>query len=289
MDIIDLNSKYQGDELANAFKRVCIHTWEAQKHIDLTSLAKKLTRHIPDTNTNNKRLKSAATLIALNATQSGRENTYHNPLHTARVAMRTALYSQFSSLSDHDYLKNLCAAFGHDIKHPGRGNPSHAPIQNERIAATQTGNIMQQCGVHYQDVIDVESIIISTSPNGPHEFIKDGADSNSELLQDIPELQNFCNNPLLQRMAAIVIDADLFESAGVDYDTFMNAGRALTTESSNSGENMDFSSAASQEYFVNNIIGERGFLSVAGVYLAGDNFQQIRHRVLTGKSLSPTG
>lgn len=289
MDIIDLNKPYQGEDLAKAFKIVCIKRWESQPGLDLTELAQKLTSHIQSDDVSIKRLKSAVNLIAMNATHSGRTNAYHNPIHTARVAMMTAFYSNFSQVSDIDYLKNLCAAFGHDKAHPGRGNPSEDPFYNERISATQTGNLMHHCGVDYADVIDVETIILPTSPNGGHEFIKNGANPDDPILNQAPELKRICNNPLLHRMACILIDADLFESAGVDYDTFVRAGIALSKESAKCGENVDFCSLGSQKYFIDHIVGKKGFLSIAAQYLAGDNFQKIRDRVLTNNRLTPTG
>lgn len=276
MKTIPVDKVYKGGDLGQIFKKICIIGWGQKSSINLSDLADILTKSCQDSDT--LPLKLAIKSLAFNASYSGRKNTYHNPVHTARVAMMAAYFAKISGMNDHDYLKIVSAAFGHDMSHPGQGNPKDKPFANEQVAASQTGNILYAAGVEPQDIQDIEALILATSPNGALEILKDKQANNIAI--ETGELQRFNNRPDLLKIALILTDADIFESAGVDYETFAAAGRALETESSKSGENLCYTSLAAQTYFFDNIVGEGGFSSPVARSLANDNYFTLRKKAL---------
>ena len=276
MKTIPVDKVYNGGDLGQIFKKICIIGWGQKSSINLSDLADILTKSCQDADT--LPLKQAIKSLAFNASYSGRKNTYHNPVHTARVAMMAAYFAKISGMNDHDYLKIVSAAFGHDMSHPGQGNPKDKPFANEQVAASQTGNILYASGVNAQDIQDVEALILATSPNGSLEILKAKQDNNTNI--EIAELQRFNNRPNLIKMAFILTDADIFESAGVDYETFAAASHALEKESEKNGENICYTTPAAQKYFFDSIVGEGGFSSPVARSLANDNYFTLRKKAL---------
>ena len=138
---------------------------------------------------------------------------YHDTYHTASVVMMSAYFiKQDGRFNTTQYLTGVCAAMGHDLWHPGKGNPEDNCAFNERNSVKKVAEILRKHDVEEKTIEQVTAIIISTSPNGPHQFIK----SNFKEGTPQPEQEILQNDPLLLELTKIICDADIFASAGVN-------------------------------------------------------------------------
>lgn len=269
MNILPLHKRFVNQDLADIFNKVCIQEWdfENQNSFDLVSLSDELIA----SSQGNDDLKKAIEFIAVSANNSGKENGYHNPMHTAQVVMMTAYFAKQSGMNDRDYLISVCAAFGHDVSHPGITNPQDDIYKNERYTAQQIVEIMRHCGVGEDAVLDVEVMIHSTSPNGPHEYVKGTVD-----LPVIESQDRLINNDRLMNMTQILLDSDIFTGAGADLDAWRFATVKLNAETRKAGGTIDFCTPESRLFFFDQVVGKNGFCSNIARELANDNFLQMR-------------
>lgn len=289
LSIIPLHHKLTGLDLAQAFKDVCLLEWHPaiQKRPILQDLAnlladsycKDVSAHTP--------IHTALKWIALAAEQSPKKsrNAYHNPLHTAQVAMMTAYFCAQAKVNEKDYLKSLCAAFGHDINHPGKPNPADDKTYNEREAAKVTTDIMDFYNVDAESVADVKVMILSTSPNGPHSYVAHMAEATRKKLIPtmkpvIPEQLRLLENPALTELSAILCDADIFLSAGTNDRLMTLAGRLLNNEARQAGQKVNFNTPQSRMAFFDHIVGKKGFSSTIARELANGNYKKLRRNTL---------
>jgi hypothetical protein len=221
-----------------------------------------------------------------------RDNPYHNPIHTAHVATMAGYlgdlndqlvegYGRFAEYTMREKLLILLAAFAHDIDHPGTGNPPGDPYANERGALAAATPIMKAAGMHDRDIARVETMILTTSPNGPHERLKtiaaDQAGHRGHTRPDpnsrFPELEQLCADRELTQMAAILSDADLFASAGTGFVGNMVASERLSREFNRNAapgqQSADFTTPQARAGFLQHIVGRNGFASQAA--MAGFN------------------
>jgi hypothetical protein len=212
-------------------------------------------------------------------------NDYHDTYHTASVTMMSAYFMKqwrMHHIGDVDmYLVGVCAAMGHDLWHPGKGNPEDDCAFNERHSAQKVADILRKHDVDEKTIEQVTAIIISTSPNGPHQFVK--SDFKEGTPQ--PEQEILRSDPLLLEITKIVCDADLFASAGVNLISSQDTSKKLTKEASAAGQNINFETPESLLYFLDNIVGKNGFSSEIAQDLANINFHHIREA--TKDSLAP--
>ena len=203
---------------------------------------------------------------------------YHNTYHTISVVMMSAYFMKqwrMHHIGDVDmYLVGVCAAMGHDLWHPGKGNPEDDCAFNERNSAQKVADILRKHDVKEKTIEHVTAIIISTSPNGPHQFVKsDFKEGTAEPEQDILR-----NDPLLLELTKIICDADIFAGAGGNFVASLDAAEKA-------GQNIDFSTPQSRLFFLDNIVGKDGFSSKIARELANPNFHMIRG--MTKEQLAP--
>jgi hypothetical protein len=233
----------------------------------------------------------AIMLTALRAetNANGARNAYHNPVHTAHVATMAGYltdlndhlvegYGRFVEFAPRDKLLVILAAFAHDIDHPGRPNPPDDRYANEKISLAAVMPIMRGAGMSERDIARVETMILTTSPNGPHAYLKDVAQAHAHRYgykhiadKGYNELAHLGADRELVQMAAILSDADLFASAGTGIEGSRLMARRLTNECRRAGMNIDFTTAASCKGFLTHVVGMNGFASQAA--MAGFNRQ----------------
>lgn len=224
-----------------------------------------------------------------------RPNAYHDALHTLNVATLTfamietnnrqsAQDPQVEKLDLRQRYILLLAAIGHDIDHPGVGNPPSNHYKNENASFATLRKIMIHAGVGQDDQDAIETLIRTTSPNGPHAVMKQAAVAHHagekpdwdkiDPSGKFPELQTL-NSPKLAEMAAILSDADLGASAGFGFDMNQEMSRRLTGEAKYAGQAIDFTTPQARAFFIEKIVGEQGFASRAGGALMNDAFQEL--------------
>lgn len=223
---------------------------------------------------------------------------YHSQFHYADVAAMTAnLLEKNNSmvkagdnagvpLSKKDQALTLLTAMGHDIDHDGNSNPPTDPLFNEKKSFAVLQPLLKEAGITDKDIAKVHTMLMTTSPNGPHAILKGAAaalrDGNAPDFSKIdpeakfPELQNLGKNSALTQMAAMVSDADLYASsgAGMQSSTLMSA--LLTAEGKKAGGNMDFTSDSARKFFLDKIVGVEGYASNAGRAVANDSLNALR-------------
>lgn len=289
MTIIPLDQKITGPALTQIFQDVCLVDWHPvkQKRPLLQNLASSLTEAYCKKISPHHPLRTALKWIALAAEQSPKtpRNAYHNPSHTAQVAMMTAYFCAQAQVSATHFIKALCAAFGHDIGHPGKGNPADDITLNERQAAKITTDIMMHYGVDDNDIADVNVMILSTSPNGPHEYVTEiAAAMRKNTIPKMPpvlrEQLRLLENPQLVQLCAILCDADIFLSAGTNKRLADLGGRRLNQEARKAGQKIDLNTPQSRMHFFDHIVGQAGFSSDIARELANNNFKKMRRMAL---------
>lgn len=277
MQIIPLNQRYEGQTLADIFTRVCVEAWCEEKKLN-NKLAASLIHEIGVSQGN---LSLAHAILDISAAADGdnvRANPYHNPLHSAQVAMMAAYFcAQDGTMNERDRLITLASAFAHDLRHPGKGNPENDNAYNERQSTLLAEKIMQSCGVDVDAIADMKAIVISTSPNGPHTFAKNGAVAEQPA---VPEQERLVANDRLLKMAQIVCDADIFQSAGINLDMCQSVAKNLTSEMAQAGVDLNFNTTQSRLYFLEHVVGKDGFASPIAKSLANANFKNIYAQTL---------
>lgn len=277
MQTISLHKKFYNTDLAREFNRVCVDMWG--KSGPESVVVSELTTELADAYGNydgNRALKEAALEIAAAADKSGVDNAYHNPLHTAQVAMMTAYFCVNDRLYERDYLIALCAALGHDLGHAGKGNPKQDIIFNERIAANAVAKILGKRGAEKGAIDDVRTIILSTSPDGPHSYVKNDCAGDPP----VSEQWRLVENRRLINLAKIVCDADIFVSAGINVESTNRSATLLNAEAKKAGLDIDFCCLQSRKYFLENIVGKNGFSSFVARKHANGNFESIYRQTL---------
>ncbi|MBU0858719.1 MAG: 3',5'-cyclic nucleotide phosphodiesterase [Alphaproteobacteria bacterium] len=225
----------------------------------------------------------AVMLVAARAeiNRVGATNAYHNPIHTAHVATMAGYltdlndqlvegYGRFAEFTSRDKILTVLAAFAHDIDHPGQPNPPHDPLRNERGALAAVLPLLKAAGVSPRDCARVETLILTTSPNGPHKTLKAVAHAHShrELFQasgqgayaDLAATLHADRG--LTQMAAILSDSDLFASVA-DISASNVTSRRLNAECRRAGLKVDFTTAQARDGFITHVVGRSGFASQA--------------------------
>lgn len=286
LPVIPLDQALSGAELADVFHSICTVAWHPvyRNRPMLADLAQKLMEAYGAEDNATKALRRAVQWIALAADHDNPNgyNAYHNPQHTAQVAMMTAYFCAQAETDERSFLTSLCAAFGHDIDHPGHGNSGRNDIAgNERKAAKITTDIMRHYGVDEDAIDDANVMILSTSPDGPHVYAARIAGSyrRKKPCMAPPALREqlrLVENPRLAELTAMLCDADIFMSAGTNRRLTDLAGRRLSQESAKAGCRINFNTAQARMHFLDHIVGKNGFSSKIARALANGNFQKLR-------------
>ena len=281
------------DAAQKAFARDCVRGWTTARRPGLPQLAAALLREkdidpdnlppVHDLPPQGRAIVRAILLTAARAeiNEAGRGNKYHNPVHTAHVAVMAGYladlndqlvegYGRFATFTERDKLLVLLAAFAHDIDHPGKPNPPGDPYRNERAALAVVKPLMAAAGMAAHDIARVETMILATSPDGPHAAMKKVARAHAHRERisaaDVaahPEMAVLADDRELAQMAAILGDADLFASAGAGMEGSRIMGHRLTGELRRAGMNVDFTTPQARESFMRNVVGADGFASQA--------------------------
>lgn len=242
---------------------------------------------------------------------------YHNKFHYTDVAAMTANLlaknNEFVAAGDPrgvpltkaEQAITLMTAIGHDIDHMGKSNPPNDPLYNEKQSFKAMEPLMREAGLTEQQIKNVHTILMTTSPNGPHAILKslakgdrDGAPATLDGIRDadiegkkkmgvdpatikpldFPVLKDLEGNSKLTQMAAMVSDADLYASGGAGMKSNMVMSTALTEEGKKfMGSPLDFTTDGSRKFFLDGIVGKEGYASNAGREVINAQFEALRN------------
>lgn len=242
---------------------------------------------------------------------------YHNQFHYTDVAAMTANLLEKNNemvkagdprgtpLTKQEQAITLLTAIGHDIDHAGKSNPPDDPLYNEKKSFKAMEPLMREAGLTEQQIKDVHTILMTTSPNGPHAVLKslakadrEGEPTTLEAIKqadierkkkpgvatqstikplDFPVLKDLEGNAKLTQMAAMVSDADLYASGGAGMKSSMVMSAALTEEGKKfMGSPLDFTTDGSRKFFLDGIVGTDGYASQAGREVINAQFEALR-------------
>jgi|GEM_PF-4472287 len=221
------------------------------------------------------------------------QNAYHNGVHTGHVGVAAGLLSSANNalvaegksnitLTPDERLVIMIAAFAHDIDHGGGANPAGDIYHFEEKSFEAAKPLLEACDLTQNQMEQIHSMIRTTSPNGPHSFLKSVAKfyqtgekpDITEIDPDnkFPELHQMAKDERLVQMAAILSDSDLFGSAATKRAGNRVQAQKLTKEMRSSGIDVDdFATDKSLTGFANFVMGE-GFTSYAGQAHGNHNF-----------------
>jgi hypothetical protein len=211
---------------------------------------------------------------------------YHSTQHYADVFALMANFMIDSNTDSRDAYLGLIAAMGHDIAHPGTGNPPEDAYKNERTAFEIMLPILKESGLNNDDIEYINIMLKTTSPNGPHSILKSVAHSRRhgiELNWDeidsedrFPELEILLHDEKLLHLCAMLSDADLFTSAGAGMNTQLMASRLLSEEEKAAGKDLDFTTDKARMFFFDFIVGKEGFVSNSGRKFGNESYNAMR-------------
>ena len=253
--------------------------------------------------------------------QSWKEaNFYHNAGHVSHVAVMSHYLMDLTAhhpgvkvprLSSQaftraDRLAQVLDGFAHDVDHPGMNNPANDRVYrvyNERRSVDVIRPLLEAAGVSQDRICQSAARIFGTSPNEMIGGLKSALEEINKAAPDLKKLHVIAESfpelgPLLEgtdltviqkrlEMAAILNDADLFGSAGCGMEANKFLSDLLTKEVQKSGGNMNFTSDGARKYFLQNIVGARGFGSQAGTVGFNENFYALLDATLTNMGLAP--
>lgn len=212
-------------------------------------------------------------------------NHYHCTDHTGHVAEVAGYLAEKNNalaahgkadvkLSRAERMMTVLVAFGHDVDHPGAGNPEDNPYFNEDASFAVIAPLMRAAGMSDEDMDKVQVILRTTSPNGPHSYLKqvlaaqaEGRIPSSEEVDPdgkFPELSPLLSDKRMAAMAAIISDSDLFPSAGAGLETNIEMSERLSNETG-----MDFRGDKARKGFVDFVVGGK-FASASGREVSGE-------------------
>ncbi|HYD18510.1 MAG TPA: hypothetical protein VEF76_08535 [Patescibacteria group bacterium] len=241
---------------------------------------------------------------------------YHNKFHYTDVAAMTANFLEKNDafvaagdprgvpLTKEEKALTFITAIGHDIDHAGKSNPKEDPLFNEKKSFAAIEPLLKEAGLSARQIADVHTILMTTSPNGPHAVLKslakgdrEGAPATLEGIRDadaegkkkmgvapdaikplyFDELKGLEGNGKLIQMAAMLSDADLYASSGAGMTSSMAMSTALTAEGRKfMGLDLDFTTDKNRKFFLDQIVGTEGYASNAGRAVANDKFMELQ-------------
>ena len=240
------------------FEEICAQDWRP----DLVMLADVLADHVLVTDLAQRNVLQQVAKRAMEH-EGAKTNAYHNQAHTAHVAILSAYLACQQKqivLDTHECALLLIAAFAHDVDHPGQGNPPHNPFLNEKNSVQGIMNLLQELSADDQQKI--ETMILATSPNEPHQDLKKILSTRQTRFK---ELGLLTGDRRLFEMTAILSDADIMLSSGMGEAVQAEMSRRFSDETyASSGKRIDFNSASSRWSFFEKIVGFDGYLSQSG-------------------------
>jgi len=227
-------------------------------------------------------LARALLAICRDADRSGRANAYHNPAHSREVGVNwfcLALLHNRLAVAGGPALRldvsaivvGLCAAFGHDLGHDGRGNVDadgvYHPFWLETMAADQVAARMTAARVSAQAIAWVRCAILLTDSRCGYPILEAAiaSDPDDAAPPANPEL-HVLSQPLARLMASLLRDADLMPSAAMPARDHDARTHEMMIELGRGDVESDW---ASTDAFLSDLMGAR-FLSAAGARFQGD-------------------
>jgi hypothetical protein len=133
---------------------------------------------------------------------------------------------------------------------------------------------LQEAGLSNEDWIKIEILVICTDVSGDTSEIPSPASIAREIyMGKSSEVDSFykplSENPKLSVMVTLLQEADLARSSGLNYKFSMEMTRLIAEETK------VLTPSASTLYGFMHYICHGGYLSTAGNFLLGDNFQSI--------------
>jgi hypothetical protein len=223
---------------------------------------------------------------------------YHSKYHYTDVAAVTANLLEKNNemlkagdsrgvpLTVEEQALTFIAAIGHDLDHEGRDNPKDDVYFNEKKSFCLMEPLLREAGVSPVNTNKVYTILLTTSPNGPHAVLKGIAHAQREGKapdfakidpeNKFAELRVLAKDVKLTQMAAIVSDSDLYASSGAGLKSSETMAGLLTVEKNKAGDNSDLTTDGSRKYFFDNIVGKEGYASNAGRAANNASFEALR-------------
>lgn len=256
----------------------------------------------------------AAMLVAARAEiAEGSEPEYHNRNHYEDVTAQTAEFLKHNNqlaaegvagarmLTPEEMADSVTAALGHDLDHPGGKNalPGEAKAADiyrlERKSFAAIEPLLQQAGLASHEIEDIHTMILTTSPDGPHSILKAVAKAQQEgralSWTDVdpdnkfPELQVLAADPKLTQRAAMLEDADLGASAFEGLESNVTMSENFTDELQSrgykfmsgvkAGQSEDLRGVFARAAFGKFVVGD-GPASVAAQNAVGANYTAMR-------------
>ena len=222
---------------------------------------------------------------------------YHTKFHYTDVAAMTANLLEKNNemvnagvagavpLTKQEQALTFIAAIGHDLDHDGHVNPAGDPLFNEQKSFHLMEPLLQEAGLSASDIDKIYTILMTTSPDGPHAVLKVVAQAGREgRIADFsvidrqnrfPELRVLAQGKLTQ-MAAIVSDSDLYASSGAGLESSKVMSALFTAELKKDNESVDLTTDNARKFFLDNIVGQAGYASNAGRAVANESLEKLR-------------
>ena len=226
---------------------------------------------------------------------------YHSKFHYMDVAAITANLLEKNNemvkagdvdgtlLTSHEQALTFIAAIGHDLDHEGHVNPAHDPLFNENKSFHLMEPLLREAGLLAADIDRIYTILMATSPDGPHAVMKGIAQAQRagkaadfsaiDPQNKFPELHMLGQDHKLTQMAAIVSDSDLYASSGAGIKSSNLMGALLTAEMRKDDPTVDLTTYGADKYFLDNIVGKEGYASNAGRRVAAESLEALRAHV----------
>ena len=223
---------------------------------------------------------------------------YHSKFHYMDVAAMTANLLEKNSemvkagvagavpLTQHEQALTFIAAMGHDLDHEGGTNPPHDPLHFEQRSFYLMEPLLQEAGLTAEDISKIYTILMTTSPDGPHAVLKAAAQAQRtgsavdftavDPKNRFPELHVLGRDSKLTQMAAIVSDSDLYASSGAGMKSNQVMSALFTTELKKGDPNIDLTTDNARKFFLDNIVGKDGYASNAGRAVAAESLEALR-------------
>ena len=204
------------------------------------------------------------------ADASGLTNAYHNPAHSRDVGVvflnllrLEALHPRAAEdLSAQDMMIGCCAAFGHDVGHDGVADSGGQAFRLEALAADIVGDIMRRHGIDALYVERAQCAILTTEVQQGYGILEAArrGDKITTLGLNIPSSLRAITDPATRRLAFLLRDSDVMQSAGLSPADHDRQTRRLEAEH---GVPRNTLGAQGADFFLRDMI--RGhFLSSAG-------------------------
>ena len=231
---------------------------------------------------------------------------YHSQYHYMDVAAMTANLLEKNNemvkngtpgatpLTKKEQALTFIAAIGHDLGHDGKTNKQQAGLDpksekefnktyNEQISFELMVPLLEDAGLKAADISKMHTILMTTSPDGPHGVLKsiakeqrEGRQVDPAIFAKFPELESLAKDKNLTQMAAVVSDSDLYASSGAGLKASTVMSSFLTEEDKKAGDKRDFTTDGARKFFLDNIVGKEGYASNAGRAVANESLEAMR-------------